>query len=179
MYPCCRGWGNLGEGFDLPDTVLPLDNVPHDWLMPHCCAVVHHGGAGTTAAGQSICRDSHNPRPACSFLFLSCLVLSCLFFSFLFLSFFLPDCVVAKVALLQQVSLQTVATCMLRVRRSLTRFCCSAVLNCPGRHCSDQGFPLPMPTGVDFSLLFFLLHCIMAKQVLLLQVSEKRSSFAC
>lgn len=30
-----------------------LDNVPHDWLLPHCCAVVHHGGAGTTAAGQS------------------------------------------------------------------------------------------------------------------------------
>lgn len=46
-----RGWGNLGEGFDLPDTVLPLDNVPHDWLMPQCCAVIHHGGAGTTAAG--------------------------------------------------------------------------------------------------------------------------------
>jgi len=25
--------------------------APHDWLLPHCCAVVHHGGAGTTAAG--------------------------------------------------------------------------------------------------------------------------------
>jgi len=49
----CRGWGNLGEGFDIPDTVMLLDNVPHDWLLPHCCAVVHHGGAGTTAAGQS------------------------------------------------------------------------------------------------------------------------------
>lgn len=24
---------------------------PHDWLLPMCCAVVHHGGAGTTAAG--------------------------------------------------------------------------------------------------------------------------------
>ena len=24
---------------------------PHDWLMPQMCAVVHHGGAGTTAAG--------------------------------------------------------------------------------------------------------------------------------
>lgn len=24
---------------------------PHDWLLPQCCAVVHHGGAGTTAAG--------------------------------------------------------------------------------------------------------------------------------
>ena len=25
--------------------------APHDWLLPNCCAVVHHGGAGTTAAG--------------------------------------------------------------------------------------------------------------------------------
>jgi sterol 3beta-glucosyltransferase len=25
--------------------------VDHDWLLPQCCAVVHHGGAGTTAAG--------------------------------------------------------------------------------------------------------------------------------
>jgi sterol 3beta-glucosyltransferase len=24
---------------------------PHDWLLPQCSAVVHHGGAGTTAAG--------------------------------------------------------------------------------------------------------------------------------
>ncbi|KAL0052666.1 hypothetical protein WJX82_005636 [Trebouxia sp. C0006] len=46
-----RGWGNLGQGFDIPETVMLLENVPHDWLLPHCCAVVHHGGAGTTAAG--------------------------------------------------------------------------------------------------------------------------------
>jgi sterol 3beta-glucosyltransferase len=25
--------------------------VPHDWLFPQVAAVVHHGGAGTTAAG--------------------------------------------------------------------------------------------------------------------------------
>jgi UDP:flavonoid glycosyltransferase YjiC (YdhE family) len=25
--------------------------VPHDWLFPRTAAVVHHGGAGTTAAG--------------------------------------------------------------------------------------------------------------------------------
>lgn len=31
--------------------VYLLDNVPHDWLFLHCKAVVHHGGAGTTAAG--------------------------------------------------------------------------------------------------------------------------------
>ena len=28
---------------------------PHDWLLPMCCAVVHHGGAGTTAAGLRFC----------------------------------------------------------------------------------------------------------------------------
>jgi sterol 3beta-glucosyltransferase len=28
-----------------------IDQVPHDWLFPRVKAVVHHGGAGTTAAG--------------------------------------------------------------------------------------------------------------------------------
>ena len=46
----CRGWGELGEGADIPPTVLLLDAVPHDWLLPRCAAAVHHGGAGTTAA---------------------------------------------------------------------------------------------------------------------------------
>jgi sterol 3beta-glucosyltransferase len=35
----------------LPETVLALDTVPHDWLFPQVRAVVHHGGAGTTGAG--------------------------------------------------------------------------------------------------------------------------------
>jgi len=44
------GWSGLGsEG--LPDSVLGVDAVPHDWLFPKMAAVVHHGGAGTTAAG--------------------------------------------------------------------------------------------------------------------------------
>lgn len=33
------------------DFVYLLDNCPHDWLFLKCKAVVHHGGAGTTAAG--------------------------------------------------------------------------------------------------------------------------------
>ena len=33
-----------------PD-VLGIGEVPHDWLFPRMAAVVHHGGAGTTAAG--------------------------------------------------------------------------------------------------------------------------------
>jgi sterol 3beta-glucosyltransferase len=28
-----------------------VDSVPHAWLFPRVAAVVHHGGAGTTAAG--------------------------------------------------------------------------------------------------------------------------------
>lgn len=31
--------------------VFEVQSVPHDWLFPHCRAVVHHGGAGTLAAG--------------------------------------------------------------------------------------------------------------------------------
>ena len=31
--------------------MLLVDAVPHDWLFPRCQAVIHHGGAGTTAAG--------------------------------------------------------------------------------------------------------------------------------
>jgi sterol 3beta-glucosyltransferase len=44
------GWGGLKAG-DLPASVFLADSVPHDWLFPRVAAVVHHGGAGTTAAG--------------------------------------------------------------------------------------------------------------------------------
>ena len=44
------GWGGMARD-GLPDTVFSLDHVPHDWLFPQVAAVVHHGGAGTTAAG--------------------------------------------------------------------------------------------------------------------------------
>ena len=36
---------------EVPDEVFTLSEVPHDWLFPRMAAVVHHGGAGTTAAG--------------------------------------------------------------------------------------------------------------------------------
>eukprot|EP01025_Chloroclados_australasicus_P017191 TRINITY_DN1874_c0_g1_i8.p2 TRINITY_DN1874_c0_g1~~TRINITY_DN1874_c0_g1_i8.p2 ORF type:complete len:687 (+),score=84.21 TRINITY_DN1874_c0_g1_i8:2329-4389(+) len=42
----------LGEGVDdQPEGVHVIGPVPHDWLFQHCSGVVHHGGAGTTAAG--------------------------------------------------------------------------------------------------------------------------------
>ncbi len=44
------GWGGLTRE-SLPDFVCRVDDVPHEWLFPQTAAVVHHGGAGTTAAG--------------------------------------------------------------------------------------------------------------------------------
>jgi UDP:flavonoid glycosyltransferase YjiC (YdhE family) len=46
------GWGGLHKE-DLPASILMIDSTPHDWLFPRVAAVVHHGGAGTTAAGLS------------------------------------------------------------------------------------------------------------------------------
>ncbi len=44
------GWGGMVTSH-LPDTILRIEQVPHDWLLPKVASVVHHGGAGTTAAG--------------------------------------------------------------------------------------------------------------------------------
>ncbi|MFZ5858280.1 MAG: glycosyltransferase [Chloroflexota bacterium] len=44
------GWDGW-KGTAATDDVLFLESAPHDWLLPRCKAVVHHGGAGTTAAG--------------------------------------------------------------------------------------------------------------------------------
>jgi UDP:flavonoid glycosyltransferase YjiC (YdhE family) len=47
-----KGWGGLGaDALGIPEGVFMLGNVPHDWLFQHVSCVVHHGGAGTTAAG--------------------------------------------------------------------------------------------------------------------------------
>lgn len=43
------GWGGL-KPETLPDTILQIDHAPHAWLFPRMAAIVHHGGAGTTAA---------------------------------------------------------------------------------------------------------------------------------
>lgn len=57
-----KGWsGRKKEGHesagqddedDLPkDLIYQVHSIPHDWLFPQLDAVVHHGGAGTVAAG--------------------------------------------------------------------------------------------------------------------------------
>lgn len=44
-----KGWGGLEDISDA--RIHVIDEAPHDWLFPRVAAVVHHGGAGTTAAG--------------------------------------------------------------------------------------------------------------------------------
>ncbi len=39
------------EQFKNCASILCIDNLPHSWLFPRVKAVIHHGGAGTTAAG--------------------------------------------------------------------------------------------------------------------------------
>jgi len=44
------GWGGL-ELEKIPDNIFVIKEIRHDWLFPQVAAVIHHGGAGTTAAG--------------------------------------------------------------------------------------------------------------------------------
>ena len=44
-----RGWADLELIDDAPDC-MAVGDVSHDVLFPRVAAVVHHGGAGTTAA---------------------------------------------------------------------------------------------------------------------------------
>jgi UDP:flavonoid glycosyltransferase YjiC (YdhE family) len=54
-----KGWGGLGgDELDKPEGVFMLGNCPHDWLFQHVSCVVHHGGAGTTAAGIALGRPA-------------------------------------------------------------------------------------------------------------------------
>lgn len=44
------GWSGVGSGLIDQQDILVIDKAPHDWLFPRMAAIVHHGGAGTTAA---------------------------------------------------------------------------------------------------------------------------------
>jgi len=46
-----RGWSKLGADQPPSSDILWLGDCPHEWLFQHVAAVVHHGGAGTTACG--------------------------------------------------------------------------------------------------------------------------------
>jgi sterol 3beta-glucosyltransferase len=47
-----KGWGGLGKGIEVPENVFQINAIPHEWLFPQTAAVVHHGGAGTSAIGM-------------------------------------------------------------------------------------------------------------------------------
>lgn len=44
-----KGWSGL-VGSTNPN-IYYIGDCPHEWLFQHVAAVVHHGGAGTTACG--------------------------------------------------------------------------------------------------------------------------------
>jgi len=52
-----KGWGGIGSQ-QLPRNVFLVGDVPHDWLFPRVSAVIHHGGAGTTAAAMAAGKPS-------------------------------------------------------------------------------------------------------------------------
>jgi sterol 3beta-glucosyltransferase len=41
------GWASPPE--DLPKNCFCINSVPHEYIFDKCCAVIHHGGAGTVA----------------------------------------------------------------------------------------------------------------------------------
>jgi sterol 3beta-glucosyltransferase len=43
------GWGGI-DNATMSGNIFALDSVPHAWLFPRMAAVIHHGGAGTSAA---------------------------------------------------------------------------------------------------------------------------------
>lgn len=43
------GWGGIKH--ESTNDLLYIESAPHDWLLPKCKIVIHHGGAGTTSAG--------------------------------------------------------------------------------------------------------------------------------
>ncbi len=51
MRAIVQGWDEAMSQLELPDSVMHVGSIPHDWLLQRACGLVHHGGFGTTAAG--------------------------------------------------------------------------------------------------------------------------------
>ncbi|MEY2970843.1 MAG: hypothetical protein RLZZ599_1216 [Bacteroidota bacterium] len=41
-------WGGIEINEALPENMFAVNDIPYDWLFERVCAVVHHGGSGTT-----------------------------------------------------------------------------------------------------------------------------------
>lgn len=46
-----KGWSKLGANQPAGRDIFYLGDCPHEWLFQQVTAVIHHGGAGTTACG--------------------------------------------------------------------------------------------------------------------------------
>jgi sterol 3beta-glucosyltransferase len=51
------GWGGI-QGIEAAKDLFLVEDVPHEWLFPRVAAVVHHCGAGTSAAALRAGRPS-------------------------------------------------------------------------------------------------------------------------
>ena len=45
------GGSGMNHTREITEDILFVKDIPHEWLFPKMSAVVHHGGAGTTAEG--------------------------------------------------------------------------------------------------------------------------------
>jgi sterol 3beta-glucosyltransferase len=43
------GWSDIKK--ESNEDLFYIESAPHDWLLPKCKMIIHHGGAGTTSAG--------------------------------------------------------------------------------------------------------------------------------
>jgi sterol 3beta-glucosyltransferase len=46
-----QGWDEVMGQLEVSPQVFHAGSVPHTWLLPRACCLVHHGGFGTTASG--------------------------------------------------------------------------------------------------------------------------------
>eukprot|EP01100_Stratorugosa_tubuloviscum_P002805 TRINITY_DN1663_c0_g1_i1.p1 TRINITY_DN1663_c0_g1~~TRINITY_DN1663_c0_g1_i1.p1 ORF type:complete len:504 (-),score=202.60 TRINITY_DN1663_c0_g1_i1:120-1631(-) len=46
----CSGWAADVNNLPRFENIYCISSIPHEWLFPKCTIVIHHGGAGTTAA---------------------------------------------------------------------------------------------------------------------------------
>lgn len=53
-----KGWAGYIQPARVLNNVFLVDDVPHEWLFEQVSCVVHHGGAGTTAAGLAAGRTT-------------------------------------------------------------------------------------------------------------------------
>ncbi len=45
------GWNKLNYAEAIPENIFLIESIPHSWLFQKMKMLIHHGGAGTTAAG--------------------------------------------------------------------------------------------------------------------------------